>query len=90
MLIWKIWNFSLWKDGDDTKEEISHGICNSEDEVLREEELELREAIRKSLSEIVASSSINGNLNEASSALHNLDEIAVISEEDIDDLQGEV
>jgi len=42
------------------------------------------------VSEIVASSSVNGNPSDAASALHNLDEIEVISEEDIDDLRGEV
>jgi len=66
------------KDEDDT---------NGEDDNLEEEELELRKAIRQSLSEIVASSSVNGNPNDA---LQNLDEIEVISEEDIDDLRGEV
>lgn len=76
------------KDEDATSEEASRG--NLEDEVLREEEFELREAIRKSVSEIVASSSVNGNPSDAASALHNLDEIEVISEEDIDDLRGEV
>ena len=60
---------------------------NGEDDNLEEEELELRKAIRQSLSEIVASSSVNGNPNDA---LQNLDEIEVISEEDIDDLRGEV
>ena len=77
----------IGQDEDDTDEDASHG--NSEDEVLREE-LELREAIRKSLSEIVVTSSVNGNPNDAASILHNLDEIEVISEEDIDDLRGEV
>lgn len=67
-----------YQDEDDT---------NEEDDNLEEEELELRKAIRQSLSEIVASSSVNGNPNDA---LQNLDEIEVISEEDIDDLRGEV
>ena len=42
------------------------------------------------MSEIVASSSVNGNPNDAASTLQNLDEIEVISEEDIGDLRGEV
>ena len=71
-------NFTHHQDEDDT---------NEEDDNLEEEELELRKAIRQSLSEIVASSSVNGNPNDA---LQNLDEIEVISEEDIDDLRGEV
>ena len=71
-------NFTHHQDEDDTYEA---------DDNLEEEELELRKAIRQSLSEIVASSSVNGNPNDA---LQNLDEIEVISEEDIDDLRGEV
>ena len=78
---------TIGQDEDDANEEGSHG---SFDDGALHEELELRDAIRKSLTEIVASSSVNGNPNDAASILHNLDDIEVISEEDIDDLRGEV
>lgn len=63
------------KDGDDVSR------SDSENEEFREKELELREAIRQSVSEIVAGASVAGSLN--------LDEIEVISEEDMEG-RGEV
>ena len=67
------------QDGDDVSEGGSR--ADSEDEELRDKELELREAIRQSVSEIVAGGSVAGSLN--------LDEIEVISEEDMEG-RGEV
>ena len=69
------WKKSLCQDGDDVSR------SDSENEEFREKELELREAIRQSVSEIVAGASVAGSLN--------LDEIEVISEEDMEG-RGEV